>query len=606
VLAVAAAGAWLGYFRPNGVGWRTSTQKEPLGSARKVPLSGAYNVDFRTTVGQKGLDPFLSLAFSGPLQLRRLDLQDRFVLRAVFSGSLLDLKGLQHTTHSSGSETQVQNQLGTALQRAFLLEFSAGGDFLGVRTNTRDMPIAAELWQALGTSLQFKSSQASGTWESSEVDGIGKYAASYRWLDSRTVEKTKLRYTSLNSPKIEYSAPECTVRYSFSDDSVLSLLVLHESVESKREGPIPGFHSVTDIKLELTKLLDSPSSLDESEWRRLAGNPLIPPGQKDSQALAAELDAQKIGGRTLPGMLAELAARGNTQTASKEDREQFGRAYVALVAYIRQKPGACQELSKEILSNRTLAASLINALRDSSTPEAQKAMRDLIPDGQGLSPQLRGLLVQGLSLVKTPTAETVAELTALQSDPKFSTQATYGLGSNAHHLSATDPALSQSIVDTLVNGLSSAGNNGKKMTFLTALGAAGSPRTLSVIEGYANDADDGVRAASAQGLRRILGQDADSLLAKLALDGNDNVQFSALDAISERSPSGTLVDSLSQVGLSDNSVKNRISAVRALERWRTEEPRAVGALMQIGSAPNQNPEVVRLTQTLLGNPASGK
>jgi hypothetical protein len=380
-------------------------------------------------------------------------------------------------------------------------------------------------------------------------------------------------------------------------------LATEERIESKGVEALSGFTSTTSVTIQRSS--DANVS-PEREIRPFSEYALVELGHEVAPLPNDAFDDQKIGGRRLPNIFTELLSGAGVDKDTKADRERKGRAYTALTAYIRKHPEELNAVVAEILSNQTLAAALITALRDAGTKEAQQTMRELIGE-KGLNRQMRGLLVQGLSLVASPTPETVAKLTDLQTDPQFKTQATYGLGSNAHRLAESNPSLSQSIVDSLVGKLEAAPGNGSRITTLTALGAAGNPSSLGAIAPFTTDGDDGVRSASAQALRRILGKEADGLLATLAADANADVRLSAIDAISERSPSPTLENAVSQMALGDLRVRTRFNAVGVLGKWIDADPALRGVLEQVASQPNQNPEVARLaTHVLAAGPAPKK
>lgn len=572
-------------------------------SAFSSPSDGVYSVDLSTTVGQTGGPALVAFGISGPIVLRRQSGTEPSVFRADFLGSVVRWSATNPGANGGSHEAaDVPPALTAALREPFFLEFKQSGDFVGARMTGQVPPFVSTLWQFLGASLQYQGKSPVDEWETEETDSVGQYLAHYRLGDRRTVEKSKRRYLSYVSKTVTYAEPDYLGQFSFGEDMALEHLTTKERIESKAAGALSGFSSTTSLSLERSAAPNAPATREIRSYSEYA---LLEFGREVAAPPADAFDDQKIGGRTLSNIFDELVSEGGVDKDSKADRERKGRAYTALTAYIRKHPEELKAIVAEILSNRTLAAALTTALRDAGTKEAQQTMRELIGEN-GLSRQMRGLLVQGLSLVASPTPETVAKLTELQTDPQFKTQATYGLGSNAHRLADSNPALAQSIVDSLVGKLAAASSNGGKVTTLTALGAAGNPSSLAAIAPFAADGDDGVRAAAAQAVRRIPGKEADGILAKLVSDANPDVRLSAIDAISERTPSAALENAVSQMALNDPRVRAKFNAVGVLGKWLDNDPGLRSVLEQVVSQPNQSSDVVRLASRLVAGAAAKK
>jgi HEAT repeat protein len=209
---------------------------------------------------------------------------------------------------------------------------------------------------------------------------------------------------------------------------------------------------------------------------------------------------------------------------------------------------------------------LIAALRDSGSGQAQATLRDLAVDG-ALERVHRGLVMQALSHVEAPAPETLALLERLQTDPQVGVQATYGVGSNIHRLEQTNPALAEEATRVLTTRLASSRDDRERAIVLTALGNAGRGEAIAAIEPLTSSPQPAVRVAAAQSLRRIPGDRADFLLASLAKDGDGDVRFSAIDAISERGASAALIEAVAGMALSDSVFRARLRAIETAIRW---------------------------------------
>src|SRR5262249_6926773 len=256
--------------------------------------------------------------------------------------------------------------------------------------------------------------------------------------------------------------------------------------------------------------------------------------------------------------------------------------YVALTALLRLHPDGLKTIEAEVRAGSPLSGTLIEALRDVGSAEAQAVLRELVTL-PNLDNARRMLAARSLSHVELPTPETVAVLTQLQADDKLGVQATYGLGSNIYRLQKTDPSRASLLLASLQRQLSAAVTDQERTMLLTALGNAGHPDSLESIRRFVEDGSVGVRAAAAQALRRIPGETADSLLVKLSEDPEENVRFSAIDAISERSPSPVLEHRVAAMALNEPTFRTRVQAVRTAVDWLKTIPGLTSTLEMVSN-----------------------
>jgi len=292
-------------------------------------------------------------------------------------------------------------------------------------------------------------------------------------------------------------------------------------------------------------------------------------------------DRARIGGLGLAEVLSRLALFEAATT--REDRMRAGRAFVALTALLRQDPSALVAVRANLASRGPLTDSLLAALRDASTPDTQKLLGELAGRDSPLDAEHRMEAARALSLVPSPTADTVAALASLRADPDVGAQATYGLGSALHRLAAQDPALAAQARGALTAQLAAATTGGEQAAVLTALGNAGDPTTLDAVRGYVASNDASVRAAAAQAVRRIAGGEADRMLAALCADSSASVRFNAVDAISERAASPALVAALSDLVVGEPEYQTRARAVNTLAQWLPGAPDAARGLTAVAS-----------------------
>jgi HEAT repeat protein len=169
-------------------------------------------------------------------------------------------------------------------------------------------------------------------------------------------------------------------------------------------------------------------------------------------------------------------------------------------------------------------------------------------------------------------------------DPTLQRQARYSLGASAHSLKERDPALSESLVGELIQGLEPATSNDERVEYLTALGNAGHPASLETLAKFLKHENSGVRAAAANALRRIPGGKADQLLAQALEDPSASVRASALDAMMYRDASPVLVYAVRDLLAKEPNSEVRSGAIRVAARWASQAPALHASLERIAAS----------------------
>lgn len=385
---------------------------------------------------------------------------------------------------------------------------------------------------------------------------------------------------------VEYDEIARHQSYRFRDDGRLDALDATERIATRQTGPIPGFRSETNVRMQLRDAESATAHL--AGWldaaRRARG------GTRESadsrRATEKILDQARIAGHEYSTALADLAAYelGDDPAALGDDaKERAGRAYIALTALLRSSPKLLDEVRNHILSEGHLAATLISALRDSGTPQAQSLLAHLVRRTD-LELEVRMDAARALSHVGRPTDETVATLRALRTDDPLGVQARYGLGSNAYRLRDDNPKLAAALARDLHDELASASGVREKRELLIAMGNAGHTSSIPVVQSSMRDSSPEIRAASAQALRRIPGETVDELLSELARDPDPRVRTSAMDAIGERTPSHRLVQRVIESMLGDPVFEPRARAVRAAIHWVGGVPMLVEPLRRVAAS----------------------
>jgi HEAT repeat protein len=557
-----------------------------------------YTLRLRTTVSMAGGAQLVAFEIRGPLALVAITEQPTFLLRMEFSGEISNFEGAIASEHTDRKE-QVSKQIVAALRAPYFMEFSPGGDLLGLRT-TVQMSFVTQIWQTLAASMQFKTKEhGDSEWEVEEDDTVGRYLAAYRYRGEGAYEKRKLRYLQVRVPGLTYSGVVSEGTFQFAPKGEIERLGVRETLEVEGAAPIPSLRSETEI--ELNALSGDFVEADVGSLRTAAqALPLVRPSQVTAGLSPAALDEARASRMELTQALALLRAERESAergTLTEEEKRGADRAYVALTALLRLHPEELKTVEAEVRAGSPLSGALIEALRDAGSAEAQALLRDLVT-----LPTLDDVrhmqAAQALSHVEVPTPETVAALERLQADDKLGVQATYGLGSNIYRLQKTDPSRAGSLLAALERRLSAAMTDRERTTLLTTLGNAGHPASLGSISRFVEHGSIEVRVAAAQALRRIPEETADDLLVKLSEDPDENVRFSAMDAISERSASPVLEHRVAAMALGEPDFKTRVQAVRTAVDWLETTP-GLASTLELVSNRDDSEDIRRTARTAL-------
>ncbi|HEY7373772.1 MAG TPA: HEAT repeat domain-containing protein [Polyangia bacterium] len=548
-----------------------------------VGVRQRYEIDYATRVVTTAGQPLTGFALEGSLELTGLAAAPAQLVRGQFTGTL---------TAQAGGAGAEGDALAEAARRPFLLAFGADGSFQGARGEPGLPAFVGRLWSALGEYLQLRHGAAGAAdWQLEESDAAGRYLAAYAQTGRQTVSKKKLRYTATAAQAVSsYEVRASAAGFELDADGRLASLGAGESLRARvgdGNGPVPGFESTTTLDLRRASVDAVPSLL--ASWLADSARAVALRGAAHADSQRAR-DRALIDGLTVAEALSRLqplaeraGQKDGTGGASREARGRAGRAFAAFTALLRQDPAALAAAEANLRKGGPLTTTLLAALRDAGSPEAQALLAEMSRPGSPLAPEQRFEATRALSLVATPTADTVETLRALRGDPEVAAQATYGLGSALHRLDAQDPALAAEVRGDLLGQLAAAHTPGERSMVLTALGNAGDPATLDAIAGYQQSDDAAVRAAVAQAVRRIDGPQADAMLASLCADPAASVRLAAVSAADQRPASAALTGAVSALALGEPEFRVRARAVNLLAQWSPGPPAVADTLATVAS-----------------------
>jgi HEAT repeat protein len=519
-----------------------------------------YDLRLESKVSSAG-DTLIQFQVQGTLGLTPIQVGERTVLRAQLDGSLTGLGG----TDAVGGE--VLDQVQTALRQPYYVDLAEDGGLQGIRVTERTPDFVLQIWKALAASVQLRSPARGLTWEIEEDDTSGRYLAAYQVKAASEVHKQKRRYTR-SAALVSFTVDSSQTVFQLDDQRVLRTLVASEKLDAKGDGPMPSISGVTSLRLQRKEMRLRKDQL--TAWRTAAGNaPPVLVNAPPSPDMQRSLDQSRVGNMTFGDAMTTLHERMQLDKGpdklSNEERDRFGRAYVALVAMLRLSGEHLPDIREHILQGGPLSMNLAGALRDAGTAQAQGLLQELVQKTD-LPRPVRGEVARNLGAVREPTVDTVNTLANLRNDRELSTQAHYSLGSNIRRLQGTNPDLADQMLEQLTSALAKANEEDKAM-LLTSIGNSAHRGALPHVQAAAKDPSPRIRAAAAQALRKMSGDDVELLLVQLLRDADVDVRTSAVDALASRTATRTLVAALSQLIAGEKAFRVRGRAVQIAVGW---------------------------------------
>lgn len=543
------------------------------------------NMRLTTSSGQV----ITEIEFDGPLRIAGLESSAGPLVRGEFEGSVKIAAGGNQSAPAGASLTELAHH-------PFFLEFAEDGSFRGARGDRAVPPMIARIWAAIGEYLQLTRQESTEHWTSRETDATGDYLAEYEQSGPNEVKKRKLRYESMRAKGFtSYAINWSQIDFQVDAEHRLQAYTMAErSRADPGEGPMPAFESASVLALKRTHVGSQQDRM--SAWLAEASSAMpLQQVQRDQDQHAR--DQARAASTTVAAVFDRL--RGfQKENPSKEERDRAGLAFAALTSMLREDPSLLGIVRKHLEAKGPDVETMLAALRDASTPDSQKLLAEMTLPSSPLGPEDRMEAARSLSRVPTPSAETVHTLTELRNDPDVGIQANYGLGSALHRVKDSDPVLASEVRNTLVDQIDGTTSNLVKTETLIAFGNGGDPETLPTIRKYVGDPSPDVRAAAAQGLRRIPGDEADRLLAGLCGDPVTDVRYQAVDAIRERPASQTLAIAVSALAIGEPDFRVRAASVRVLTDWVTVLP-AVAETLKTVLARDGNPDLRNLAKNAL-------
>lgn len=506
-------------------------------------------------------------------------------------------------------EPAAQAKLMRDLARPFLQIQELDGKLRSLRIHREVDTIGRGFLKALAASLQFvRSPKGDDTWQSEEMDATGEYTAQYRKEpDGTRCQKSRVHYLHVRAaqglvPVSQLGKVTGSLAMTFTlsdgDDEAGRLLAAEGrdllDIDPGPDMPLVSSESTFSLKrIKTTTVEPGPIALALLESAEYTLSPLL---QMDTTDSDRRSDEQRVHGASFDQLLGALRGLPTTDNGSQRAELQ-----TRLSSLFRIQPETTKLASQTIVAGvpEAVAKTVLGALSGAQSEAGQAALVDLLGEKK-LSSDLRQNAVAVLGLSDTPSEATTEALhKALRdTDPEVRSTAALALGNAAGaQRGASQVGAAEANVDELITLYQAAQTEDEQLLYLQAMGNAGDPRTLPLLQTALQSPSSAVRSAATQALRFINATPVDALLAQLlAQDSSSEVRRAAIFACSFRQIVAVL-PSLQKALSSDKEATVRQDALQLLARHR--ELPTVMQLIRTAAERDPSPEVRRAAAELV-------
>lgn len=571
----------------------------PLGTTQSYTLQTRRVVHMRGR-GQPPSDESFALTLSAHYTTTVLRADGMLVtLLTQLDGIKLEMPG----------EPAAQAKLVRDLARPFLQIQEPDGKLRSLRIHREVDTVGRGFLKALAASLQFvRSPKGDSTWQSQEMDATGEYTAQYRKeSDGKHCTKNRVHYLQIRAAqglvpvsqlgKVTGSL-EVTLTLSDGDDEAGRLLAASGrdllDIDPGPDMPLVSSESTFSLqRIKTTTVEPGPMALALLEAADYTLSPLM---QMDTTDSDRRSDEQRVHGASFDQLLGALRGLPTTDNGSQRAELQ-----TRLSSLFRIRPETAKLASQTIVAGvpEAVAKTVLGALSGAQSEAGQAALVDLLGEKK-LSSDLRQNAVAVLGLSDTPSEATTEALhKALRdTDPEVRSTAALALGNAAGaQRGASQVGAAEANVDELITLYQAAQTEDEQLLYLQAIGNAGDPRTLPLLQTALQSPSAAIRSAATQALRFISATPVDALLAQLlAQDSSSEVRRAAIFACSFRQIVAVL-PSLQKALASDKEATVRQDALQLLARHR--EIPTVMQLIRTAAERDPSPEVRRAAAELV-------
>ena len=412
------------------------------------------------------------------------------------------------------------------------VEIDRRGGLTAIHFRADEAPMFRDVARALLGDLRFElASGSERAWTTRErtVHGLAKNR--YEVRDDGTIARTREAYVELRSVR-----PEALARFppTVTGDATLRLdaegalasIAMRDDVVLRRS---PARAAELEIHVSLSATLTGTATFDAPAKVALEGLDHVAPDEEDARP-RGDRDAALARGVTPAGIEALLAGYASSGA--------LPRGMIAkTAAYLRTHPEVCESVAQLFAQPdtapkaRELAMDLLTA---AGSPTAQAAMRAALDsDAAKSDPASYRMLVQRFSLVRSPTAASLAYVDGLAAsaaasgDASTARASTAALGAMSGAMLRDGDAAADPVAERLVAELGRGDTPEDRAAIVTAVGNMQRPEDAPALVALAGDESALIRARVATALRSATDMDARGALLDLLGDDDSGVALAA-------------------------------------------------------------------------------
>lgn len=483
------------------------------GPILEIGTEHLYEVSFAQTVRtETATSSDVSVTLDGAWAVAYAGSDDRGL---VFRAELRDGK----PTVRRGS-VDASAAVSDTLRRAYFFTTTPEGRLVDLHFDAAIDDVSRATLTTLASTFQVSSRSRAASWEAVESDSLGDYRARY------------VRGPSLHRDRIAYD------RVSGGNTMIAASIVKTGTDIALRGDGWPDRvegNEVTRIGTnEISVIVDAKFKIHH---RAVAHG--VKPGWHDGLTAVAvdattsrvsqdQADRELVAGASLSDLLAELARLG-------DDDHARGYQFLRIAALFRLDPDAARAGARLVLDGKVQDDGVvIGALGEAGTPDAQRALHDVMAAPLADDTRTRAAIALGLTEAPTQDTLTALEKAAKTGDSDLASSATLAQGNAALRMRDEAPGASAHQVDALLARLELATTDEERALVIRALGNTADERIVPALDRALASGSVMVRIAATEALRLLPGNAIDvRLLARLG-DSDSLVRAAAVFASGER------------------------------------------------------------------------
>lgn len=448
-------------------------------------------------------------------------------------------------------------------------------------------------------------------WKKNETDITGEYIAEYQldFVEKQPyskINKRKIQYVSLSEEsgvikdflnKIDIRDSEINAQFNIADGYIRDMH-FDETIEIKLGNYQVSQFIGSRIRFNM-ELLSKGKNLgyaksDQAEERinilKTMGESTVLLGLEGEDFFERRRYERILAGKTLQDLFNTL-----DKLEIKDDEKLRFRIMDQLEAFMYLYPERIHEITEKVLQSKdgnNTISTITAAMETVPHLEAQEGLKEIIIKRRKDKDTLL-LTIPSLGAVPNPLPESEALLWDLyrnERDHDISTTSLLAVGVMGDTLQSIDNQRSIKIVEQISDVLLQARSTEDKIPPLEALGNAGNPDIIEVLDSYSLDDDDKIRSLAIESMRKISDQQVVNTIKRALIEDESEIVRYAAACVSEtRFADKEFFSILKEAYMSEESEMVRAQTLRSIWKNKAQFPEAVDIVKDAESKdPSEN------------------